>query len=404
MKHRTLLITLFILLFLPVVSLIGYYFVAEYLGYNSGELIEPGEKVVVDEDVAEINETPEKITNVKTKLVQVAEDLYVPWSIVFIDTNTALVSERNGQIRLMQNDSVSDEVLFTFAEALSQEEAGLMSLAVDPNFEMNRYVYACVAYDKYSNFVTKIERLTFFENKLNRNEIILDDIPAAQYHAGCRIKFGPDDKLYITTGDATNKDLPQDKESPAGKILRINNDGSIPSDNPFPDNPVWSYGHRNPQGIDWDAGGVMYSSEHGPSVFDGPAGGDEINLIVKGSNYGWPLVSHDEVLPEAHSPLIQYTPAEAPGSLMIYKSDLIPQYTGNIFFGALKGEGLMRVIVDPEEPSKIISYEKLSEINFGRIRDVVESPSGEIYITTSNQDGRGTLREGDDKVYKITLE
>jgi glucose/arabinose dehydrogenase len=215
------------------------------------------------------------------------------------------------------------------------------------------------------------------------------------------MKFGPDGKLYITTGDATERDIAQDLKSLGGKILRVNDDGSIPSDNPFPHSPVWTYGHRNSQGISWDAKGTMYETEHGPSTFDGPPGGDEVNRIRKGENYGWPLVSHEKTKEGTIAPLLVFTPAEAPASALIYSGRLFPQFKGNLFFGALIGEGLMRVRLSTAVPDAIESYEKLADVSYGRIRDVTEGPDGAIYFSTSNRDGRGNPAASDDRIFRI---
>src|SRR3990167_8399664 len=184
-----------------------------------------------------------------------------------------------------------------------------------------------------------------------------------------------------------------------GKILRLNKDGSIPNDNPFEDSPIYTLGHRNPQGIDWTAGGLLLESEHGPSGFDGPPGGDEINKIMASANYGWPIVSHEKTDPKYISPLQVFTPAIAPGSLMVYKSDLIPQFKGNVFVSGLKGEDLYMISFEDNSYEKVKEVMKISEIDLGRIHDVVQAPNGEIYLTTSNRDGRGALRSNDDKIY-----
>ncbi|MBI1871989.1 PQQ-dependent sugar dehydrogenase [Candidatus Collierbacteria bacterium] len=222
---------------------------------------------------------------------------------------------------------------------------------------------------------------------------------AGAIHDGCRIKFGPDNKLYITLGEAAQKDLAQKLDSLNGKILRINADGSIPADNPFRGSPIYSYGHRNPQGIDWDPQtNLLWATEHGPSGADGPGGGDEINLIKEGANYGWPLVSHDKTYPGTEFPKLLFTPAVAPAAGMFYRGDLFPEFKNNFFFAALRGEGIYRLVIAGD---KVISFEKLSGIDVGRIREIVEGPDGAIYFTTSNRDGRGKLREGDDKIYRI---
>jgi len=231
---------------------------------------------------------------------------------------------------------------------------------------------------------------------------VIDQIPGAKFHSGCRIAFGPDGKLYITTGDSTNKELAQNLNSLAGKVLRIDKDGTIPTDNPFPESAVWSFGHRNSQGLAWHPDtGLLYESEHGPSVFDGPAGGDEINVIEKSANYGWPIVSHEKSREGLISPILTFTPAEAPGSLMIYSGRAFPEWRGDLFFGALKGEGLMRIRLDSTNPKKVAAYSKLREVSVGRIRAVVEGPDGNIYFTTSNRDGRGKPAPLDDRIFRI---
>jgi len=237
--------------------------------------------------------------------------------------------------------------------------------------------------------------------KLDFDIDVLIGIAGARVHAGCALTFSPDGKLYIATGDATQKGLAKDPKSLVGKILRLNDDGSRPSDNPFPDSLVYTTGHRNPQGIAWHANGSLYSTEHGPSVFDGPAGGDEVNRIVAGDFYGWPDVSHEKTQAGSRAPLVLYTPAEAPASLMAYSGKMFSQFANNLFFGALKGEGLWRLEIDPNNPDKISAQEKLFAGEYGRIRNVVEGPDGSIYFTTRNRDGRGDAAAEDDRILRL---
>ena len=340
--------------------------------------------------------------SVEYEVVEVARELFVPWSIAFTNDMRALITERAGTVKVMENDKVLPGTLVEFDVSTKSEE-GLMGLAVDPNYDENKYIYVCYAYENGSTLVDKVVRLIDNGNSAKEDKILVDNIPAAQYHAGCRLKFAPDEKLYITTGDATNRQIAQNLNSLGGKILRINSDGTIPEDNPYENSMVYSYGHRNPQGITWDPiTGVMVSTEHGPSISDGPAGGDEVNVIEKGENYGWPLVSHEKSIPEAKDPIIVYTPAVAPASALIYSGKLFPQFKQNLFFGGLRGEGLFRVIFTDNTFEEVKRWEKLGDVDFGRIREVVEAPNGEIYFTTSNRDGRGNVRNGDDKIYKLT--
>ena len=335
------------------------------------------------------------------KVESVAEGLKVPWSIVFTSADRMLVTERGGMIREIVNGDLNPEPVLVFEDVSARGESGLMGLAIDPQYSDNKYLYACYTYSGSSGAANRVVRLKDESDSIALDAVVLDPLPSANNHAGCRIRFGPDGKLYITNGDALDPSSAQDVNSLAGKILRINPDGSIPEDNPFRGSPVWSYGHRNPQGIDWQPGsGLMYSTEHGPSGFDGPGGGDEINLIQAGGNYGWPLVSHDEKREGTIAPLIQFTPAEAPASLSFYASDVLPMFTGNLFFGALRGEGLVRIVLSEADPSEIITVEKIIS-DIGRVRDVVQGPDGFIYFSTSNRDGRGRAREGDDHIYRI---
>jgi glucose/arabinose dehydrogenase len=292
------------------------------------------------------------------------------------------------------------EPLHTFADVSLGGEEGLMSLALHPDYAENKFLYASYAYQETGREWVKIVRFRDEGNSLSGGEIILGQIPAARFHAGSRIAFGPDEKLYVTTGDATDKNLAQDLDSLAGKILRLNSDGSVPEDNPFPESLVWSYGHRNPQGIAWHPEtGLFYQTEHGPSGNDGPAGGDEVNRIEKGKNYGWPLVSHEEETEDAVSPIALFTPAEAPASALIYSGDVFPQFKHNLFFGALKGEGLVRIDLEGNEDGLFI--EKIPEVNYGRIREVTEGSDGFIYFSTSNRDGRGNPEERDDRIFRL---
>lgn len=340
---------------------------------------------------------------VKYVIEEFARGLEVPWSMVFTAPNRVLIAERPGRIRALVDGTLRDAPLYTFIEVATNGEEGLMSLALSPNYATDKLIYAAVAYEAGKTSFVKVVTLHDRETSLELDRIIIDKIPAAQYHAGTALAFGPDGKLYVSTGDATDRAQAQNLQSLSGKILRLNPDGSIPTDNPFPKSPVYSYGHRNPQGLAW-LNGRLYESEHGPSIFDGPAGGDEVNLITAGKNYGWPLVSHGKLKDGTEPALRVFTPAEAPASLLAYTGTAIPQFTGNLFFGALKGEGLVRLILDPNDGAKISGVEKLDQINYGRIRAVTQGPDGAIYFSTSNRDGRGTPANTDDRIFRIRPE
>jgi aldose sugar dehydrogenase len=336
------------------------------------------------------------------KIEIVTRGLYVPWSIVFTDSSRILLTERNGKLRIIQNGTLNEKPLHVFSEVSSRGEEGLMGLAIDPDYDSNSIIYVSYAYPGEGDLFVKVVRFKDNRDFLSDEKTIIDNIPAARFHAGCRIRFGPDGKLYITTGDATDGGRAQELDRLEGKILRLNPDGSVPADNPFAGSPVWSYGHRNPQGIDWFPGSeILYSTEHGPSGFDGPGGGDEVNVIFKGKNYGWPIVHHMEHKEGMEDPVLEFTPAVAPASGMFYKSGIIKEFKNNFLFGCLRGEGIIMVIVDEDDPAKVISFEKIKDVDFGRIREITEGPDGAIYFSTSNRDGRGDVRDGDDKIYRI---
>jgi len=276
-----------------------------------------------------------------------------------------------------------------------------LGLALDPGYADNRHLYAVNTISQDGLLVNRLVKLLDGGSFLEEVAILMDDLPAASNHAGGRLRVGKDGMLFLSVGDAQQPELAQQMSSLAGKILRISPDGTIPADNPFPNSPIYSIGHRNVQGLDWDPiHNFLYATEHGPSGFDGAPGGDEINIIQAGGNYGWPVVTHTETRPGLTQPLAEFTPSVAPGSGMFYTGELFPQFKGNFFFGGLAGEGLYRVVFSPENPAQILLIEKMA-IEVGRIRDVVQGPDGAIYFTTSNTDGRGTVREGDDKVYRL---
>jgi aldose sugar dehydrogenase len=186
----------------------------------------------------------------------------------------------------------------------------------------------------------------------------------------------------------------------------LNDDGSVPNDNPFVGQQnarpeIWSYGHRNSQGLDWQPGtDLMFQTEHGPSGFDGPGGGDEVNIVERGKNYGWPLIHHRQTRAGLESPLLEYTPACAPASGMFYRGSAWPGWQGNFLFGCLRGERIIRVLLDGR---RVVSQENLLEHQFGRIRDVAEGPDGFIYFSTSNRDGRGKPAQDDDRIIRLVL-
>jgi glucose/arabinose dehydrogenase len=316
----------------------------------------------------------------------IAENLDVPWSIEFLPEGDLLVTERNGRIIRVGNETKTIEEL---SGVYKKGEAGLMGLTLHPQFEQNKLVYLMVTLENGTNIENQVERYKLEKDTFVEKKVLLSKIDGAIYHDGGRIRFGPDGYLYITTGDATREDLSQNKNSLNGKILRVTDEGKPVLDNPF-GNEVYSYGHRNPQGITWDNQGNLWSSEHGPSGTN--TGFDEINLIIKGANYGWPGFIGREKGAGITSAVIQSGEEDtwAPASL--------EYFDGSLFFGGLRGEALYEARINSLNNLSLKAHFKKE---FGRIREVKLGPDGYLYITTSNRDGRGEIRSSDDKIIRV---
>ena len=349
------------------------------------------------------NATPAATEAGRFRVETVAENLEVPWAIVFAPDGRIFFTERSGRVRVIEQGRLRPEPLVTIAEVASASEAGLMDLKLHPQFAQNRFLYLSYAY-RADGMRVRVVRYQETGGSLSNRHLIIENIPAAENHAGCRLGFGPDGKLYITTGDATDRRLAQRLDSLAGKTLRLNDDGSVPPDNPFAGRQgaraeIFSLGHRNAQGMDWQPGtGLMFQTEHGPSGFDGPGGGDEVNIVEAGKNYGWPEVHHTESREGMVSPILVYTPAVAPASGVFYRGSAFPDYRGNYFFGCLRGRRLIRVVLDGR---RVVSQEDLFNDQYGRIREVAEGPDGAIYFSTSNRDGRGQPAANDDRILRL---
>ncbi len=331
-------------------------------------------------------------------------NLEVPWSIVFAPDGRMFFTERPGRVRVFENGKLRPEPVAVIPDVEPSGESGLMGLTLHPRFAQNHFLYLAYAYKSGREQLVRVVRFRESAASLADRKVIIENIPAAQFHAGTRMRFGPDGKLYITTGDATTREIAQRLDSLGGKVLRLNDDGTTPSDNPFVGQKdvrpeVWSYGHRNPQGIDFQPStNLMFETEHGPSGFDGPGGGDEVNIVERGKNYGWPVVHHKDSRAGMESPLLEYTPACAPASGAFYRGAALKQFTGNFFFGCLRGEGLQRVVLDGR---RVVCQERLLEHRLGRIRDVTEGPDGALYFSTSNRDGRGSPARDDDRIMRL---
>lgn len=318
----------------------------------------------------------------------IAQDLSIPWEIIELpDNKGVLITERAGNLKLIASESKT----FPVSGVEHIGEGGLLGMALHPDFQNNQWIYLYLTTRSGGNLINRVERYEYDDGALSGKQLIIDSIPGASFHDGGRIAFGPDKYLYITTGDAGNEPAAQDTKSLSGKILRITDEGRTPADNPF-GNPVYSYGHRNPQGIAWDSAGQLWSSEHGRSGIK--TGFDEINLIKKGSNYGWPVIEGDATRDGMISPALHSGPDEtwAPGGLAYADEGL--------FMGGLRGQTLYQAKIDGEKISTIKA--NLTDI-YGRIRTTVVSSENNLYVATSNTDGRGEAKAGDDKLLKFDL-
>ena len=318
----------------------------------------------------------------------IVDGLNNPWEIVFGTNGDIYFTERDGRIWKMSESGVA-KVIQTFPKSGSIE-GGTLGLALHPEFEENKKIYVYQTNLELEFYQNKVFTFEVGENTLSNKQLILDGIPGAPWHDGGRIKFGPDQKLYISTGDAINPGWSQDLSSLAGKILRLNSDGTIPDDNPFDSSPVFSYGHRNPQGLAWSPDGLFLSSEHGPSGELG-YGHDEINVILKGKNYGWPNVVGDSSDDSFVNPIIHSGESTwAPSGMIYFDSEKISDFTGKFLVGTLRGEHLM--VVDITKDGSIISSEKMFDGEFGRIRTAEISPDGNLYLLTANGNNDKIIR------------
>ena len=311
----------------------------------------------------------------------VATGLNAPWSVVFRD-GTPLVSERNSGQVLELSPEGSARSIGTVQGVAARGESGLLGLAVSSQGDL--YVYSTAADgNRVQRFPVNGEPGSL---SLGQPDTLLERIPSASIHDGGRIAFGPDGMLYVTAGDASRRDSAQDRDSLAGKILRMTPDGGVPADNPFPGSLVYSYGHRNPQGLAWADDGTMFATEFGQNTWD------ELNIITPGANYGWPTVEGIAGRPGFVDPVQQWQPGAASPSGMAHAG-------GTLFLANLRGQVLRSVPVsDPATSTEHFSRE------YGRIRDVALAPDGRLWFLTNNTDSRGDPRPGDDRILAVHLE
>lgn len=369
-----------------VVFILGILVVAALLIWNSAEPeVSPTPPTYTAESDTPFRvgtSSPDTRNPPRTEII--AENLTIPWEILFLPDGELLVTERIGQVVLLK-----EGVTIPISGVRHTGEGGLLGAALHPDFSDNNFLYLYQTTESDAGLINRIDRYTLTNETLEFDRTIVDGLPGAQYHDGGRIAFGPDGYLYVTLGDAGDADAAQDTEHLAGSILRYTAEGTIPEDNPFA-NAIYSYGHRNPQGLAWDSAGNLWSTEHGRSGVR--SGYDEINHIVSGSNYGWPEVEGDEARAGSMGP-VRHSGSDttwAPGGLAYHD--------GYLYIPGLRGETLYRASLDGTD---IVSWEEYFIGEYGRLRTVTVGPDDLLYVTTSNRDGRGTPAQNHDLIIRV---
>lgn len=327
-----------------------------------------------------------------------AEGLDTPWELRFLPGGDLMVTERPGRLLRLSPDPARSgaEPPFTVVEQHRVEgvrevsESGLMGLALHPGYPEPPLVYLCLTTEGEDDLENRVVRYRYADGELSERVAVVEGIAGAPVHDGCRLEFGPDGYLYVTTGDAGNESLARDPSSLNGKVLRLEAGGGIPPDNPF-DTPVWSLGHRNPQGLAFDGRGRPWATEHGPSGFR--SGRDELNRIERGADYGWPELTGDETAEGVRAPILHSgSDTWAPAGLTVSGTSL--------YFGGLRGSALYEVrgVLAGEESPRLIAHFRG---DFGRIRLVRQGPEGQLWFGTSNRDGRGSPADADDRILRV---
>jgi glucose/arabinose dehydrogenase len=313
----------------------------------------------------------------------VATGLEAPWDIAFLPDGTALVSERDSDQLLRVTASGDVSTAGTVRGVDGSGEGGLLGLAVSPSYDKDRAVFAYFT----AGSENVIARMTDDGHRMSGQRTIFDGIPSGPIHNGGRIAFGPDGFLYVGTGEAGRRDPAQDPDDLGGKILRITPDGAPAPGNPDEGSPVWSLGHRNVQGLGWDERGRMWASEFGQNTWD------ELNRIVPGGNYGWPEVEGRAGDGDFRDPVRQWhTDVASPSGIAVAG--------GSVFMAGLRGERLWQI---PLLAQGTGTPRPLLTGRYGRLRAAVAAPDGSLWVLTNNTDGRGSPRQGDDRIIRLEL-
>ena len=327
----------------------------------------------------------------------VTTGLHVPWEMRFLPSGELLVSERNGGLVRVNVQTGAKTRLGTLP-VTEQGESGLLGFDLDPNYPAEPYVYLSYTRSTGGGLVNRISRFTVSGDNVGSELVLVDNLPAATFHDGSRVGFGPDGNLWVTTGDAGQAPLAQDTTSLAGKVLRLDRAGNPPAGNPFPGSLIYSYGHRNPQGLAWRNGDSNpFITEHGPDT------NDEVNHLASGANFGWPVVRGFSNDPAFRNPVRAWTPTIAPAGAAFYEAAAIPGWDGSLLFVTLKERDLRRLVPADASFGSVAQEQVLFDGRFGRLRSIAVGPDGAIYLGTSNRDGRASPTPEDDRILRVSF-
>ncbi len=388
-----------------IIFLIIFLLGGGYSYYNTHKESVENKIIQTVQQVEQNTNTPSATSEISksngTEVQIVGENLDTPWAIAFLPDRSMLITERPGRVRLVTADGKLQTAPVATVNSVKEiGEGGLLGITLHPDFSSNRYVYLYYTYSgNGNNTMNRVVRMSYNDGKLSDEKIIIDAIPGASNHNGGRIAFGPDKLLYIGTGDAQEPSQAQDARSLAGKILRVKDDGSPADINPGKqsenrsyDERIYSYGHRNVQGLAWDSDGQLWATEHGPSGTQSCC--DELNKIEMGENYGWPEIQDTKTREGMITPIRSSGKETWAPAGLAYAS-------GDLFFAGLRGQRLYHAEF---QSGQLFRVHEHFEGKYGRLREMILGPDNMLYVTTSNKDGRGTPKNGDDKILRINPE